>query len=46
MRVMLGLFLSLMLVATSVSSAVMHSEMQGATEIKCSEFGDAIIASM
>ena len=47
MRVMLGLFLSLMLVATSVSSAVMHSEMQGATEITiCADLAGAGVTTL
>lgn len=47
MRVMLGLFLSLILAATSVSSAVMHCEMQGATEITiCADLADAGVTTL
>jgi hypothetical protein len=40
MRLLLALILSLSLAATSVSSAVMHAEMQGATEMTiCADAG-------
>jgi hypothetical protein len=40
MRLLLALFLCLSLAATSVSSAVMHAEMQGATEMTiCADAG-------
>ena len=40
MRVILSLLLSLILATTSVSSAVMHAEMQGSTEmVICSDIG-------
>ena len=47
MRLMLALFLCLSLAATSVSSAVMHAEMQGATEMTiCADAGGAGVATV
>ncbi|MGV8951313.1 MAG: hypothetical protein ACOH2M_09445 [Cypionkella sp.] len=47
MRLILALLFSLMLAATSVSSAVMHSEMQGATEMTiCGDAGGAGVSTV
>lgn len=47
MRLLLVLFLCLSLAATSVSSAVMHAEMQGASEMTiCADAGGAGVITL
>lgn len=47
MRILLALLLTLTLAATSVSAAVMRSEMQGATEMTiCSDIGETGVTTI